>query len=157
MHLARDARNGSKSTISAILAGLGVLAFAACGSAQKVEAPLPSPSTKADVSALESDAAAPHTQDDVRTDAFVARPTLPACGCSLCAPVVSNDACTVDADCAPSDPCHAEACVARAKAKPATPQTQCTMDLRCNSVDVNTCGCLQGHCALFPKKQPAAK
>ncbi len=141
----------------ALLASASLLAFAACGSAQKVEAPLPSPSAKADVSALQGDATAPHAQDDVRPDGGPARPTLPACGCSLCEPVVSNDACTVDADCAPSDPCHAEACVARTKAKPATPQTQCTMDLRCNSVDVNTCGCLQGHCALYPKKQPASK
>ena len=143
----------------AFLASVSLLAFAACGNAQKVEAPLPSPSAKADVSALQGDASATHAKDDGNggRDAGLTRPALPACGCSLCEPVVSNDACTVDADCAPSDPCHAEACVARAKAKPATPQTQCTMDLRCNSVDVNTCGCLQGHCALYPKKQPSSK
>src|SRR5512143_2820265 len=35
------------------------------------------------------------------------------CGCKLCAPVVSDDACSTDADCAPEEPCHAKRCVAK--------------------------------------------
>lgn len=78
---------------------------------------------------------------------------LPLCGCALCEPVISDDACTQDADCAPATPCHAEACVAKAKAKAKAPDTYCTMILRCDSVDANTCGCLEGRCALYPPKK----
>lgn len=81
-------------------------------------------------------------------------PLLPKlCGCSLCAPVVSEDACTLDADCAPQTPCHATACVAKAKAQPSAPGTHCTMDLRCDSVDANRCGCVSGRCTLAPRTQ----
>ncbi|WP_394846487.1 hypothetical protein LZC95_03355 [Pendulispora brunnea] len=76
------------------------------------------------------------------------------CGCSLCEPVVSEDACSTDADCAPSVPCHAPACVAKAKAVPRKPDTMCTMMMACTSADSNTCGCLKGKCALYPKSSP---
>jgi hypothetical protein len=75
-------------------------------------------------------------------------------GCKLPAPKKSDDACTTDADCAPSVPCHAPACVARAKAVPKTPDTICTMMLDCGSADVNRCGCLEGRCALIPPQGP---
>ncbi|HRI65613.1 MAG TPA: hypothetical protein PK156_15300 [Polyangium sp.] len=75
----------------------------------------------------------------------------PNFGCRLSAPVVSDDACSKDADCAPSTPCHARACVAVAKATPRTPDTMCTMNIDCQSADVNPCSCYQGHCALVPK------
>lgn len=75
----------------------------------------------------------------------------PSFGCRLPAPVVSEDACTKDADCAPSTPCHARACVATSKATPRTPDAVCTMNIDCQSADVNPCSCYQGHCALVPK------
>jgi hypothetical protein len=70
------------------------------------------------------------------------------CDCSLCEPKVSEDACGTDADCAPSVPCHAPACVAKAKAEPRKADTVCTMDMRCDSADANDCRCLAGKCAL---------
>lgn len=57
--------------------------------------------------------------------------TAGLCGCKLCAPVVSADACSTDADCAPSTPCHARECVARSKATPRTSGLNCTMNLVC--------------------------
>jgi len=83
-----------------------------------------------------------------------AREVAPLCGCGLCAPVVSDDACSTDADCAPAVPCHADRCVAKAKAQPRNPGTACTMNLLCNTVDANTCGCHQGKCALMPRVKP---
>jgi hypothetical protein len=80
-----------------------------------------------------------------------AREVGPLCGCGLCAPVVSDDVCNTDADCAPAVPCHADRCVAKAKAQPRKPDTACTMNLLCNTVDANTCGCHQGKCALMPR------
>ena len=70
--------------------------------------------------------------------------------CQLPAPLVSDDTCAVTADCAVSSPCHATACVGKAKAHPAAPDTQCTMNLVCNSADANRCDCFQGRCALLP-------
>ncbi len=70
--------------------------------------------------------------------------------CRLPAPVKSEDACASDADCGPSEPCHARACVARQKSRPKGPDTMCTMKLDCASVDVNRCGCFEGRCALIP-------
>lgn len=74
----------------------------------------------------------------------------PAPMCRLPAPVKSDDACASDADCGPSEPCHARACVARQKSRPKGPDTMCTMKLDCASVDVNRCGCFEGRCALIP-------
>ena len=74
----------------------------------------------------------------------------PARGCRLPAPKLSDDACTTDADCGVSDPCHAEACVAKAKSHPPTAETVCTRIMKCNTADANRCGCHQGRCALIP-------
>jgi hypothetical protein len=74
------------------------------------------------------------------------------CGCSLCAPLPSTDACTTDADCAPSTPCHAAACVAKAKAVPRKPDQICTMMMGCQTADANACTCWKGTCALTPRK-----
>lgn len=74
----------------------------------------------------------------------------PFAGCRLPAPVVSDDACVIDADCGVSEPCHARACVAKAKSRPPGPDTVCTRELVCTSADVNRCGCLEGRCALIP-------
>lgn len=73
------------------------------------------------------------------------------CGCGLCAPRMSDDPCSGDGDCAPSTPCHAPACVARAKAQPRKADTVCTMNLRCDSADANDCACIAGHCGLRPR------
>jgi hypothetical protein len=71
-------------------------------------------------------------------------------GCKLAEPRKSDDACTTDADCGVAEPCHAKACVAKAKSNPPTPTTTCTRNLVCDSSDVNRCGCFEGRCALLP-------
>jgi hypothetical protein len=78
--------------------------------------------------------------------------TVPTC--RLPAPKKSQDACTTDADCGPSQPCHAPECVARARSKPRTPDTVCTMILECGTSDANRCGCFEGRCALIPPPAP---
>jgi hypothetical protein len=70
--------------------------------------------------------------------------------CRLPAAKKSDDACKSDADCGPSDPCHAKACVAKAKSKPKTADTMCTMMLGCETADANRCGCFEGRCSLIP-------
>ncbi len=84
------------------------------------------------------------------TDSVVAGPKL--CGCGLCDPLPSGDGCKVDTDCAPETPCHATACVAKAKSTPRTKDIMCTEEVRCVSADANTCGCLAGVCTLYKKK-----
>jgi len=75
---------------------------------------------------------------------------MPLPACRLPAPRKSDDACATDADCGVSEPCHAHACVAKAKSRPRTPDTMCTMIMDCQSADVNRCGCFEGRCALIP-------
>jgi len=72
--------------------------------------------------------------------------------CRLPAPKVSQDACSTDADCGPSEPCHAKECVARVKSKPRTAGIMCTEILECGTADANHCGCFEGHCALIPPR-----
>ena len=74
----------------------------------------------------------------------------PNLSCKLPAPVKSEDACSKDADCAPSVPCHARACVAAEKAQPRTPDMVCTTIADCQSADTNRCSCYEGRCALVP-------
>ena len=71
--------------------------------------------------------------------------------CSLGKPIVSDDACNADGDCAPSVPCHAPACVARAKAQLPAPGQICTEEMRCATADANQCSCSQGRCTLAPR------
>ncbi|MEP7126626.1 MAG: hypothetical protein ABJE95_37185 [Byssovorax sp.] len=75
--------------------------------------------------------------------------------CHLPAPKKSDDACKVDADCAPSDPCHAKACVDKAKARPRKPEIMCTMMMGCETADANRCGCFEGRCSLIPPDDAA--
>jgi hypothetical protein len=75
------------------------------------------------------------------------------CGCALCEPVVSDDPCIQDSDCGPSAPCHADRCVGIAKAKPRQPSDMCTLQLMCKTIDANACGCVNGRCALYPRKR----
>ncbi|MEZ4302362.1 MAG: hypothetical protein R3B70_45970 [Polyangiaceae bacterium] len=70
--------------------------------------------------------------------------------CRVPAPVKSEDKCTTDADCGVSDPCHAHACVAKAKSNPPKKDTMCTEILDCRSADRNPCVCFEGVCALVP-------
>lgn len=74
------------------------------------------------------------------------------CGCGLCEPVSSGDGCKADGDCAPETPCHAMACVAKAKSTPRTKDIMCTQEVRCASADANACGCVAGVCTLYKKK-----
>jgi hypothetical protein len=76
--------------------------------------------------------------------------SVPSGECSLPSPLKSDDPCTSDADCGVSSPCHAKACVARAKSQPPKPDTMCTMSLECDTADANRCGCYEGRCALIP-------
>ena len=143
----------TKVAVFAVVSTLCALVGVACGGASKVTAPLSGSDAPSNVAALEADAA-PNTALSPKgsLDASVSRSPLPLCGCALCKPVVSEDACTSDSDCAPATPCHAEACVAKAKAKPLNPGLSCTAILMCNSADANACGCLDGRCALHAKK-----
>jgi hypothetical protein len=81
------------------------------------------------------------------------------CGCSLCEPVLSNDPCASDDDCAPATPCHATRCVAKANAEPRKPDTMCTQELRCDAIEANACACVkgsgktQGACAMVPRRK----
>lgn len=69
--------------------------------------------------------------------------------------VVSNDACTTDADCVPAACCHAAACVARANA-PACGEAMCTQDCRFGTLDCGgSCLCQEGRCAARLSEPPA--
>jgi hypothetical protein len=131
--------NRTVRTVARAAASLWALALVACCAAPPPPVPPAgaSPATPpVPTAALVATAGAP--------------PTLPAC--RLPAPVKGPDACAADADCGPSDPCHAHACVARARSRPPTPDTMCTMMMDCASTDANHCGCLEGRCALVPGK-----
>lgn len=127
-----------------------LLAVGACRGPADVNAPTAAPGQAATVGALESDAPPPIATEK-GPGPNVTRIPLPLCGCSLCNPVVSDDACSSDADCAPATPCHAEKCVARAKAVALAPGASCTAIMRCDTTDANACGCRDGHCALFAR------
>jgi len=73
------------------------------------------------------------------------------CGCGLCEPILSEDACKSDGDCLPATPCHATACVAAAHAQPRAAGLSCTQELRCDAIDANRCACVSGRCAIAPK------
>jgi hypothetical protein len=70
--------------------------------------------------------------------------------CKLPAPKKSGDPCKTDADCGPSAPCHAPACVAKAKSPPKPADLMCSMTFACETADANRCGCYEGSCALIP-------
>lgn len=61
--------------------------------------------------------------------------------------VVSDDACTTDADCVPAGCCHAAACVAQASA-PDCADVMCTTDCQYGTLDCGgACLCHEGRCA----------
>ncbi len=131
-----------------------ILTFGACGGS-----PPPAPTTTtmtvpaASAPPVASVAPAAPVPPSASSAAPGASPKGKLCGCSLCEPAISEDACSADADCAPSTPCHAEQCVAKAKAIPRKPGEMCTMLMNCASADANACGCFKGKCALTPRKQ----
>lgn len=66
-----------------------------------------------------------------------------ACGSSV---NPSEDACSVDADCAPVSCCHATACGAASKLGPCN--VACTADCQAGTIDCGGgCFCDSGHCA----------
>jgi len=127
------------------LPALSFVLFAACGNAQT-----PGPGTPT-VTLPDGGATVAPVAVDAGNAPVQADPGPRMCGCALCEPLVSEDVCKVDADCAAATACHATACVAKAKAEPRTANTQCTQLFACASVDANPCGCYQGHCALVPR------
>lgn len=132
-------------------AGLAVaLTFAACGGA-----PPPPPTTTMTMPAASAGSGpVAHMETvDAASPPAAAPPKGKLCGCSLCEPAPSEDACSTDADCAPATACHAEQCVAKAKAMPRKPGEMCTMLMNCASADANACGCVKGKCALSPRKR----
>lgn len=142
--------------VATLLLGAPAFAAAACG-------PPPEPSPPAGGSAT-TDATTTDTPTSeptaTATGATTAAPTsaptaeatsMPELACKLPAPVKSGDACKTDADCGVSDPCHAHACVAKAKSHPPDKSTMCTRMMDCRSADANACGCLDGVCALYAR------
>lgn len=84
-------------------------------------------------------------------------PTVELPGAAVKAPVLSDDDCNVDSDCAPIATCHPDRCVSVANAGKLPPGTMCTMDCRGGTTDCNFnhCGCAptpsgKKKCALLP-------
>lgn len=152
-------RNRSWSFAIAALLGAIALAVAACGPPPAEPQQPDSHAAAGPPSAAPTASAqptAPPTASPVASNGpeppSSSAPQGPLQECRLPAPLKSSDACKADADCAPSDPCHARACVAKAKANPPTPTTACTRLMDCSSVDANPCLCFEGACALVPRK-----
>jgi hypothetical protein len=142
-----------KSTASIVALAAWALGLAACITATTPPQPLPDPTASA---AAHSPAIPPpvDTLPSVPGNPGDIPPTTHRV-CHLPAVKKSDDACKIDADCAPSDPCHAKACVAKAKAKPRTPEVMCTMMMGCETADANRCGCFEGRCSLIPPDDAA--
>jgi hypothetical protein len=135
----------ARRLVSVLGVVLGTIACGGANDGRAVQAPLAATTGDAGAPAdAASPVAAPVPDAGSTGDAG-------ACGCHVCAPVVSNDACTTDADCAPSQPCHAPACVGKANAQPRTPGQMCTQQLICTTVDANACGCVHGKCTLYAR------
>ena len=96
----------------------------------------------------------PGKKPPAQPDAGLATTGPKLCGCGLCDPLFSDDACANDSDCAPSTYCHADACIAKAKAPARPKNVMCTEMMKCASADANACGCMQGKCALFARPKP---
>jgi hypothetical protein len=147
------------------LAALALVLAAACGPAFVPGSDVPGASSTSspvvDVGAAPTASALPSAAPGPPASAPPPKPAASAsaapalrlpfgAGCKLPEPRKSDDACTTDADCGVSEPCHARACVAKAKSNPPGPTTTCTRNLVCDSADANRCGCFEGRCALIP-------
>ena len=141
-----------KTTASILALAAWATGLGACITAAPPPQPLPEPAP----SAATSGEARPPTADLAPPGKpGETPPEAPHRTCHLAAPKKSDDACKLDADCAPSDPCHAMACVAKSKSKPRVPGAMCTMMMACESADANRCGCLEGRCSLIPPDDAA--
>jgi hypothetical protein len=144
----------------ALLSIAGVLGAVACQTTNNTVAPPAGPETSGPANATPpvasstpgSNGGSPSEGAPVAGNETTPDSGAKMCGCSLCAPLPSGDACSTDADCAPSTPCHATACVAKAKAVPRKPDQVCTMMMGCQTADANACTCWKGTCALTPRK-----
>lgn len=133
------------------------LGLGACIIATQPPQPLPEP---APAGVPGSTTATPPSDGSVVASPVPSSPGAPPLdpthrACHLPAAKKSDDSCKTDVDCGPSDPCHAKACVARAKSKPKTPDTMCTMMMGCETADANRCGCFEGRCSLIPPDDAA--
>ncbi|MFO0675450.1 MAG: hypothetical protein U0169_02875 [Polyangiaceae bacterium] len=138
------------------------LVLGACGAPATPEVPSSSTATTASgapsavpvatPAVVASSASAPSPVPSSVPSASKPEVAFPKCG--LAAPVVSEDTCKVDADCAPKSACHAKACVAKGHAEPPNPKAMCTKELRCDTADANTCGCVAGKCTLHHLDEP---
>lgn len=139
-----------RCSIWSALAAIPLFAFAACEGAPAVG---PGPVVPT-ASAVASDAPLP-TKDagPPGLDPGLGLGGKTLCGCGLCEPILSNDPCSADDDCAPATVCHATRCVAKANAEPRKPDSVCTQDLRCDAIEANTCACVKGKCAIAPRKK----
>ena len=138
-----------KTTKATLALAAWALGLGACLTATAPPQPLPEPGPEP----VASSPAQPPTVDPTTPmpgNTANNPPDAPHRACHLAAVRKSDDACKLDADCAPSDPCHARACVAKAKSKPRTPDIMCTMMMGCETADANRCGCFEGRCALIP-------
>jgi hypothetical protein len=127
------------------------LALVACGAgAVPPPSPSPPPEVNAPSQASPPEASSPGTSTDPAASGAPTAPSSEPLACKLPAPKKSGDACKTDADCGPSAPCHAPACVAKAKSPPKPPDLMCTMSFGCDTADANRCGCYEGSCALIP-------
>jgi hypothetical protein len=138
-----------KNTASLLAFAAWALGLAACVTATTPPQPLPEPAPVPSPGAVVSSPVMPPPPPGKPGEEGPARV------CHLPAPKKSDDACKVDADCAPSDPCHARACVAKARSKPRTPDVMCTMMMGCETADANRCGCFEGRCSLIPPDDAA--
>jgi hypothetical protein len=144
-------RTSGVLTLGVAVAAAALSVAAACGPAPRdpaVAVPPPSDAGQPRVTGSSTPAAPPVDAGPADATAAAAFPNL--CGCSLCEPVLSDDPCGADSDCAPASPCHAERCVAAAKAPPHDPNIMCTRIMKCGTIDANACQCVRGRCALAP-------
>lgn len=144
-------RTSGVLTLGGAIAAAGLSVAAACGPAARdpaVAVPPPGDAGQPRVTGSAAPVAAPHDAGAPEADAIAAFPNL--CGCSLCEPILSDDPCGADSDCAPASACHAERCVAAAKAPPRDPSIMCTRIMKCGTIDANACKCVRGRCALAP-------
>lgn len=135
----------------ALALGAAALLAAACGPPPVSAPPDGSASTapsEGEPPASPTNVASSPPMTSVTSHASGAPTTLPVC--ALPAPLKSQDTCKSDADCGVSDPCHAHACVAKAKSHPPDKSTMCTQMMDCSSADANPCACFEGVCALVP-------
>jgi hypothetical protein len=145
-------RTGSILALAAWGFGLGACVTASTPPQAVAE---PAPASEPAPSVVHGEPTAPPAAGNPGGNSGEPQPSPAQRACHLPAAKKSADVCKTDADCGPSDPCHAQACVAKAKSKPRTPDTMCTMMMGCDTADANRCGCFESRCALIPPDDAA--